>query len=69
MLSFKQLDNQFKNLCGCFIKLQHYCCSKKRSKTEVTLARIQNDHNKRKSPTPEEVPFATQLGTQVSEIP
>ena len=40
MLSFGKLDNQFNKFCGCFIKLQQYCCSRIESK------QTQNSHTK-----------------------
>ena len=69
MLSFKQLDSQFNRLCGCCIKLQHYCCSKKRSKTEQNLAGIQNDHHNIKHSTQNQEFLDTQITSNHSEIP
>ena len=76
MLSFKQLDNQFNNLCVCFIKLQDYFSSKKGVSTELKLSEIETDHNKINtiqiigdtSPTIDKTP-TTIITCNVSEIP
>ena len=69
MLSFGKLENQFNRLCGCCIKLQHYCCSKKRSKTEHNLAGIQNDHHNMKTPAQNKEFLDPQITSNHSEIP